>query len=225
MIIIVLVTLVVCTGGYFWITDSIFSNAMPRAAILGFSPSDQPRSAVIDSQLESHTCGLHSLRSVYRAYELNPDEHSLRMRLGVDVPANPADDTSTGTLQADLTRVLAQDGFSIEALDLDDARASQTLQSYLATKHKAMALICKPDNGNLHWIVLQEAKNHRVEIIDPLAKTPGSENTKRFISKQAVTVLLLGVESEVNKKSIKAAHRLGVAEMKNTPGRVKRLGW
>lgn len=237
MIIIVLVTVGVCVGGFFLVADQIFSNAVPRATLLGFSPDESPQRAEIETQTEPHTCGLHSLRSVYRAYGLNPDEHALRVRLGVDVPANPADETSTGTLQPDLTRVLAQDGFSMETLDLEDSTASTQLESRLSKQHKALALIRKLDNGNLHWVVLQQADSpeslgspadstndiEHIEVIDSLAEQPRQENTRDFIQRQAVTIILLGFEQNVDQASVKAGHRLGVVEMKKTPGRVKQL--
>ena len=121
---IVLATVSLCVVVFLCVADHIFSNAVPRAELLGFSPSNNPEPAIIDPQTEPHTCGLHSLRSIYRAYGLNPDEHELRERLGVDTPANPADPTSTGTLQPDISRVLAQDGFLIHALDLNGNKSS-----------------------------------------------------------------------------------------------------
>ena len=63
-------------------------------------------------QFEKHTCGLHTLRSIYQAYGLNPDAENLRVRLGVDVQANPADPTSTGTVQPDVLQVWIRTAFT-----------------------------------------------------------------------------------------------------------------
>ena len=153
---ITLLTSVVVLGIlYFPLVDVLLSHSVPRAEILGFVPSDAPLRAVPERQLEGHTCGLHMLRSLYRAHALNPDEHLLRVRLGVDRGAVPAVKSTQGTLQPDLTRVLAQDGFLVNELDLERSNAAALLSSHLDRDWFAVTLIVRPRSGQLHWVLIQ----------------------------------------------------------------------
>ena len=74
-------------------------------------PLPRPLALLAEMQTEGSTCGLHALSSVYRAHGLNGEVFRLRARLGIDIPALPFLEHTTGTLQPDLLRVLAQDGF------------------------------------------------------------------------------------------------------------------
>ena len=223
VVLIALVTIVAVVTAGFLVSDHILSNAAPRAKLLGFSPVASPVRAQIDLQTEPHTCGLHSLRSIYRAYGLDPDEHALRTRLGVDIPAVPTQGDTTGTLQPDITRVLAQDGFLLVLLGVNAENAPTMLENHLARGQHALALIRKPDNGNLHWIVLQAASPGKIEVIDSLVSTPQVESSTGFLTTKAVDIFLLEKHPDPGKSHIKEAHRMGLKIMKQTPSRVDEL--
>ena len=143
-------------------------------------------------QFESHTCGLHTLRIVYKAYGLNPDEENLRLRLGVDVSANPADSESTGTLHPDLYRVLIQDGFQYESLSLsDEASALDDMTQHLKKGNMAILLISRRENGNMHWVAASEIDNGNVKVIDSLFENPYSEQLADYMHKCILSCILV----------------------------------
>jgi hypothetical protein len=80
-------------------------------------PLPTPDELLIERQTEVHTCGWHTLSSIYRAHALDRTRFRLRERLGVDVPAIPTRVESTGTVQPDMMRVLHQDGFLAHSLN------------------------------------------------------------------------------------------------------------
>ena len=98
----------------------------------------------------------------------NPDLENLRVRMGVDVPANPLDKTTTGTLQPDLLRVLTEDGFMFSLLDPDSPKAQATLEEHLQDGHQVIALIRRAENNNLHWVVLSGLSEDGLEVVDSL---------------------------------------------------------
>jgi len=108
-------------------------------------------------QTEPHTCGLHSLRSIYQSFNLDPDDYRLRARLGVDNPGLALDQNSTGTIQPDLYRVLDQDGFAFDA-DFSKQAEMESVYQHLAEGFPVMALIQRPETEGMHWIVLQNAE-------------------------------------------------------------------
>ena len=91
-------------------------------------PLPQPRKTpVITEQTEPHTCGWHTLSSIYTTHRLNPNRLQLRERLGVDAPALPGISGSTGTVQPDMVRVLSQDGFLTTSLAPKSAATREAL--------------------------------------------------------------------------------------------------
>lgn len=104
-------------------------------------------------QVESDTCGLHTLRVMYKAYGLDPDLENLRNRLGIAVPTNPLDRSSTGTLQPDMLRVLVQDGFDYRLWTDGYPSFEVGIKDHLEN-HMAAALIRTRQSGNLHWVAV-----------------------------------------------------------------------
>ena len=51
------------------------------------SPTSNPGRPILEAQSEGHTCGVHALSTLYRAYGLDPDRERIRWRLGVDTKA------------------------------------------------------------------------------------------------------------------------------------------
>ena len=145
-----------------------------------------------EAQFESDTCGLHTLRVIYKAYGLEPDDENLRVRLGVDVPTNPLDPTSTGTLQPDMLRVLTQDGFRYQPLDLtDDHSASETLRKHLSEGNMAAALIARPENKNMHWVAAYRMDGESIEILDSLFEESYTVHPKAFIKQCVLSCILV----------------------------------
>lgn len=145
-----------------------------------------------EAQFESDTCGLHTLRVIYKAYGLEPDHENLRARLGVDVPTNPMDPTSTGTLQPDLLRVLTQDGFLHKPLDLsNDYLASETLTQHLDSGNMAALLIARKENGNMHWVAAYRMAGDTIEILDSLFEESYTVNPSDFINQCVLSCILV----------------------------------
>lgn len=150
-----------------------------------------------EAQFESHTCGLHTLRSIYRAYGLDPDEENLRVRLGVDVPTNPADRSSTGTLQPDLLRVLEQDGFVYELIDLEQGRAAERAWlGHLGSGHLAAVLIRRPQTGGMHWVVADRLESGKVMIADSLEPDPYLVDPRGYLEDCVLSVILMAPGDE-----------------------------
>jgi hypothetical protein len=145
-----------------------------------------------EAQFESHTCGWHALRVIYKAYGLNPDEANLRFRLGVDVPANPLDGKSTGTLQPDLLRVLVQDGFAYERLPLDDeVKAANALEGHVQGGHMAAVLIRRRENGNMHWVAVRKGVAGQVTVLDSLFPEAYPEQSLAFVRECVLSGFLI----------------------------------
>ncbi len=211
---------------YFLALDLIFSRAVPRAVLLGFAPSQVAQAAVPESQVAGHTCGWHAVRTIYAAHELVPDEHRLRFRMGIDRTAIPGAGSTLGALQADICRVLAQDGFRSAMVDLDADDAVVRVIAHLENSWKGLALIRKPSNGNLHWIVVDQdvGDGASVRLVDSQKTERESIGLRDFLQTQAVTLFLVSPAKDPRRVRIKEAHRLGVRAMRETPERLRHLG-
>lgn len=174
-------------------------------------------------QLESHTCGLLSLSAAYALYGLAPDDKNLRFRLGVDVPANPIDSTSTGTLHPDLLRVLVQDGFAYEMPDpLVDG--DTRLVAHLQTGDIALILICRRETGGLHWVLCDGIDDDQLRIVDSLSERPRGESITAYMSECVLSVILIEPTSAgSNSPDLGRAHREGAAELVRVGQRLDRL--
>ena len=163
-----------------------------------------------ETQTEPHTCGLHAMRSMYVAYGLSPEQYALRFRLGTDQPAVNADDQSTGTLHPDLYRVLAQDGFAIAALDLEDAGAAGDLQAHLRGQQLALAVVYR---GTYHWVLLGLSDQAgQLVVYDSLEATPMTEPIDSFLD-DALSITLVWPLGSAAPRSASSVHAAGLAEM------------
>ncbi len=181
------------------------------------SPIERLRSVAPEAQLESHTCGLLTLRAIYKAYGMDPDKSNLRVRLGVDVPANPFDVESIGTMQPDILRVVVQDGFDYTILRKANGTAKDLLAS-LGDKHMAAALIRRRQNGHLHWVALQYESPTAIKVIDSLATEPYSEPIEPFMDECLLSCIILSPAKKARadqelKEDVKDAEFEGLAEM------------
>lgn len=175
-------------------------------------------------QFESDTCGLHTLRVIYKAYGLEPDEENLRVRLGVDVPSNPMDGTTTGTVQPDLLRVVAQDGFTYTPLFWGSPSPEKELTDHLASGHMAAVLIARRENGNMHWVAAYRLVDGRIEILDSLFKTPYFEPPEAFIQECVLSCILLKPSEEAIPQNVTMkALMVGSDEMRHTIERYRLL--
>jgi hypothetical protein len=182
--------------------DSVQSQDVAR-------PSANPGTPVAETQTEPHTCGLHAMRSMYRAYGLAPEAFNLRFRLGTDEPAMRADKDSTGTLHPDLYRVLAQDGFAIEVLDLDADVASKALQNHLAWQQLALAVVYR---STYHWVLIGPSNRDGELVLYDSLKDEAVAMTIDVFLDSALSITL--VEPSAGEPlSASRAHSLGLSEM------------
>lgn len=221
MILSISTTLIIFTI-YFVAIDNIFKGARVRALEMGFRPSESPTSPMPELQTEPHTCGLHALESLYKAYGLDTRHHNLRFRLGIDIPAVPWVKLTQGALQPDLFRVLAQDGFKLELVSLDISLeiVRKKIFIHMLSGHKSIALIKKPSNGSLHWIVIDKQDNDLV-IVDSQHPSPYAVDPDDLITNNLVTLLLVSQEPNPCAKTVKDGYRLGVKAMKLSTSRLK----
>ena len=149
-----------------------------------------------EAQFESDTCGLHSLRVVYKAYGLNPDKENLRARLGLNVPANPLDQSTTGTVQPDILQVLVQDGFRYELIKTDRSEAPKRLLEHLRAGNMAIVLIARRENGNMHWVAAHKEDAGRVMILDSLFEESYLEDPFHFFPEAVLSCILVQKKEE-----------------------------
>lgn len=183
-----------------------------QEALLG-----QLHEAFPEAQFESDTCGLHTLRAIYKSYGIDPNRENLRVRLGVDVPAVPTDETSTGTLQPDMLRVLSQDRFAWELLDVDHDAAAEELVQHLLTANMAAVLIRRRENGHLHWVAASSIKSGKMAIVDSLRDHVYFEEPRSFLGDCILSCILVRPSSEETEVSLLSrAHADGTTEMMRT---------
>ncbi len=147
-----------------------------------------PVAVVPDQQTEPHTCGYHSIRAVYTAYGLDPDERRLRFRLGVDKPLNNLLPDSRGTIHPDMIRVLEQDGFACRVLLPWQDGAAPLLAGHLRAGHLAIALTRAND---LHWVVLSRSTDEVVLVADSLVEEPYAEPLDSYLDERVYSLLLV----------------------------------
>ena len=172
-------------------------------------PSEVAAVPVAETQTEPHTCGLHAMRSAYVAYGLDPDTFRLRFRLGTDEPAMRADKDSTGTLHPDLYRVLVQDGFLIDVVDLEKDYAPMLLQSHLAWQQLGLAVVYR---STYHWVLLGPAdRASEVVVYDSLKAKPETVLIETMLD-DALSITLIEPNAG-EPMSASDAHGWGLAEM------------
>ena len=165
-----------------------------------------------DPQLEKHTCGFNAISTIYRSYGLDPVERRLRDRLGVDQAAWFYDSETVGSIQPDIYRVLAQDGFEIVSPDMAKPASIQKLKEHLAGGLYALALIQRRQNGNMHWVVLAGTKGDSLRICDSLATDLYEEPTDDFVGRCVLSVTLLKPSETVTQPSLWRMHYQGVQD-------------
>jgi hypothetical protein len=171
-------------------------------------------------QFEKHTCGLLALSAAYRIYGLTPADENLRTRLGVDLPANPLDSTSTGTLHPDLLRVLVQDGFGY-ALP-DPAQGPAPLRSHISEGNVALLLIARRQNGNLHWVLTDACGDEQLRIVDSLEAEAYHEPLVEFTATCVLSIVTIEPARGGTDGDVEQAHIDGLAELNRVRGRLGR---
>ena len=184
----------------------------------GPGPSASPGQIVAEHQDEPHTCGLHALRAIYRAYGLDPAARRLRFRLGVDRPGVPFDEQSLGSLHPDVFRVAAQDGLTVQAAGPDDDVA---LRAHLEAGHPALLLVRTRASGALHWVVVDAVIGEALRVHDSLAAEPYLEPAPAWLGSHVLSVLLIR-PGEPSAGSA-AAHAAGLIEMQRVARRLEAL--
>lgn len=186
------------------------------------TPVALPKPLEVEQQVEGHTCGMHSISSVYKSYGLDPEAADLRFRMGVDRLANPFDKTTLGTVQPDLLRVVHQDGFATALLDLQEPEPAQKiLREHLESGHYAVTLIRRRQNGNLHWVVLSAWRDDTLTVVDSLADTPYPEPVADFMENHVLSVVLMKPAGENASHSIFGSNVRGIGEMGDTYKRMR----
>jgi hypothetical protein len=110
--------------------------------------------------------------------------------------ALPIDQSSTGTLQPDMLRVLAQDFFKVQALTGYSEENVQLLSNHFDRGLLAVALIKRRETGNLHWVVLagMDAPQQTLHIVDSLPRNEKfkySEPIQDFLSHVVLQLFLI----------------------------------
>ncbi len=159
------------------------------AGPLPVHPAALPQPIEPEHQTEPHTCGLHALSSLYRAYGLDPERQGLRFRLGVDKPFNNLMADSLGSIHPDMLRVLDQDGFDCTMLlPGDDDDGINALTRHLDAGHLAVALT---KVNEFHWVVLCGRDGDNVSICDSLKPDLATEPLRDFIEHRTYTLMLV----------------------------------
>ncbi len=195
-------------------TYAVFSGPYRSAKYRPVSLPDQvierAEPLVPEEQVEGHTCGLHALSSVYRAYGLDPAEQRLRFRLGVDRNAVPGATDTEGTLHPDLFRVVNQDGFHIALIDPERPDAHRALVAHLL--HDAALVLIQRGEG-LHWIALDHGGDDEVRVSDSLEPEAYLSDAIAFFDRPILSVILLTPRNEADSQTIPALHAAGLEEM------------
>eukprot|EP00752_Nemacystus_decipiens_P015114 g13466.t1 len=149
------------------------------------------------------------MRSMYAAYGLNPDAFDLRFRLGTDEPAMRADQDSTGTLHPDLYRVLTQDGFAIDTLDLGAGVSATALQNHLASDQLALVVVYR---STYHWVLVGPGEGADEAVVyDSLQAEPITMPIDTLLD-DALSITLIEPATDEG-MSVSDAHTAGLAEM------------
>lgn len=174
-------------------------------------PSGVPGEIYPEKQTEGHTCGLHSMRSIYKSYHLPVENFNLRNRIGVDKSAVPFKGSTRGSIQPDLLRVLDQDGFAYEIIDIKKESVEKALIGHFNKGHYALTLIKRKQNGNLHWVVLSGLENEKYIVVDSLFPEKYTEG-KQFLRKNIIGVILVEPRDSSKAEGKGKSHRKGLWE-------------
>jgi hypothetical protein len=143
---------------------------------------------ILEQQTEPHTCGFHSVSTIYRAFGLDPDEKRLRFRLGTDAKAHNFDETSVGTLHPDMLRVMEQDGFACELL----LQPSQQASSIAAHLDAGFPVIVLTKPAGLHWTVLTKSRSAETAVVfDSLHPALETVSIDAFVCEEVIHAILV----------------------------------
>lgn len=186
---VLLVVLIVAVGGLMTFvvgTPDYYSAKYSRAG--GQAPTATPAVLVPENQTQPHTCGFHSISTIYRAYGMDPEASRLRFRLGTDMPTNLlAQGSTTGTIHPDILRVLGQDGFETQVV-LPGETLAVRLRGHLESGHPALVLTRV---STWHWVVAASIREGKVTVCDSLQPTAYEEPLEAYSSERVYNVILI----------------------------------
>lgn len=155
--------------------------------------STKPIQFMLEAQTEPHTCGFHSVSTVYRAFGVDPLLADLRYRLGTDRQAHNFDAATLGTIHPDLLRVMQQDGFVCELL-LSPTDDVTKVQSHLAAGFPVI-ILSKPKG--LHWTVLAPGETESDALVyDSLQPQPIQVDIAAFVRASVINAILVKPAAE-----------------------------
>ena len=187
----------------------------------GREPLPRAGKVVAEIQTEPHTCGLHAVSSLYRAYGLDPEAERVRFRLGVDVKAVFWMEDSTGTLPPDLYMVLSQDHFRLDTVDLESRGAWSAVSEHVASGQLAILLIVRKETGGLHWVVAGSGAETEIAVYDSLRADAPAAVSEPFFQAQVVSAVLVRPAGSVRVLTSTEAHKMGADELLRVQGRLK----
>lgn len=175
------IALTFCVGSPLYYSGK-YSGSLPA------HPTVMPGPIEPEQQTEPHTCGLHALSSLYKAYGLDPERQQLRFRLGVDKPLNNLVPSSRGSIHPDMLRVLEQDGFDCALLLQNNEDNLLRLTDHLDAGHLAVALT---KVNEFHWVVLCGIQGDDVRVCDSLKPEIAVEPMRAFVDERTYTLMLV----------------------------------
>lgn len=184
----VLVVVMGVAGVAFCMGGPAYYNAKYSSVPPGVTPSDKPVTFAAEVQTEGHTCGLHSVRTIYRAYGIDPDARDLRFRLGTDKPGHNFDPESLGTIHPDIARVMRQDGFEVRVILPHREGDVVAMRQHLAAGFPVLTLVRVK---GLHWIVLAEEQDGKSRVFDSLKEDVEEVDSAEFIRTRVISAILV----------------------------------
>lgn len=187
-----------------------------RPAPINQIPKEFPNPLQPKLQKDSFSCGFLAMEALYESYELDIVKANLRGRLGTDKPAIPFLADSKGTLQPDLFRVLAQDGFEYFPINAKKIKNLDPIIDHLKTEHYALALVKSEKTGGLHWVVFTEIVEGEVVIADSLGAQIYNRKVGNYFDERVLSVVLVKLNETVINKKNNENHKRGLVEMLKT---------
>jgi ABC-type bacteriocin/lantibiotic exporter with double-glycine peptidase domain len=184
----VLVVVMGVAGVAFCMGGPAYYSAKYSSVSPAIMPTAVPVAFAAEVQTERHTCGLHSVRTIYRAYGIDPDAADLRFRLGTDKPGHNFDPESLGTIHPDITRVMRQDGFDVRVILRPTEGDGAEMRAHLAAGFPVLTLVRVK---GLHWIVLAEGHDGKSRIFDSLKEDVEEVDSAEFIRTRVISAILV----------------------------------
>ena len=139
----------------------------------------------------------------------------------MDNTAYTYDSSQTGTLQPDMYRVLAQDGFEFSSLDVDIADAITNLERHVSSGNFALALIQRRETGHMHWVVVAGVQDRQLLICDSLKSQPYLEEPENWWKECVLGIVLLKPASARNRIPVWKLHWTGTLDMREAFHRMR----